>query len=40
MLSLHTSHSFKNGTGMTGPTGSTGNRPLIRSNYGRKSEIV
>ena len=29
-------HSFKNRTGPASPTGSTGNRPLIRSGYDRK----
>ena len=32
-------HGFKNRTGPAGPTGSTGNRPLIRSGYTKKPEI-
>ena len=32
-------HGFKNQTGPAGPTGSTGNRPLIRSGYDKKPEI-
>ena len=32
-------HDFKNRTGPAGPTGSTGNRPLIRSGYDKKLEI-
>ena len=32
-------HGFKNRTGPAGPTGSTGNRPLIRSSYDKKPEI-
>ena len=32
-------HGFKNRTGPVGPTGSTGNRPLIRSGYDKKPEI-
>ena len=32
-------HSFKNRTGPDGPTGSTENRPSVRSGYGKKPEI-
>ena len=32
-------HGFKNQTGPAGPTGSTGNWPLIRSGYDKKPEI-
>ena len=33
-------HSFKNRTGPAGPTGSTGNRPPIRSGYIKKPKIM
>ena len=36
---LGQNHGFKNRTGPAGPTGSTGNRPLIRSGYTKKPEI-
>ena len=35
----HFYHGFKNRTGPAGPTGSTGNRPLIRSGYDKKPKI-
>ena len=36
---MHEYHSFKNRTELAGPIGSAGNRPPIRSSYGKKPEM-
>ena len=39
-LSVTLQHGFKNRTGPVGPTGSTGNRPLIQSGYDKNRKYI